>query len=149
MLLSWNDLVSELNITAPSDGTTSLAVMLPQKAEKWGLPLECSGVRSFVNFVTILGLVYFARFFALHLDRVSQWVLKKWLLMRAFQIAEIFLVSRVAAGGLSDSIKSFSLLWASAGPLFPIHSTEVSQACFVCTENHARLWRCQSEWHIS
>lgn len=62
MLLSRDDLVSELNITAPSDRTTSLAVMLPQKAEKWGLPPECSGVHSFVSLVANLGLVYFACF---------------------------------------------------------------------------------------
>lgn len=53
---------SELNITAPRDGTAGLALTLPQKTEKRGLPLEPHGHSFLCRSMAILEMVYFVCF---------------------------------------------------------------------------------------
>ena len=113
---------SQLNIPAPSDGTASLAVMLPRKAEKWDPPLELQGCLFLYLFCGCFRSGLFHLLFALHLDMFSQWVLKKWLLIKEFKIAEALNrvewsshSSHMASGGLSNSLMSFSMgqCWTS------------------------------------
>lgn len=86
------------------------------------MPLEVQGYSFLCHFCGSSRFGLFCLLFALHLDSFPLWVL-----MRKIKIAELFLVTRVVSGGLSNRIKLFSLLWAHARLLFPFHSMEVSQ----------------------
>ena len=116
MLLSWDDLVSFLAKTSrfpPWDHQPGWD-MAPESRDVSPAPgaqgclVPCSFCEYFRS-----GLFHFLS--AMHLDRFSQWLLKKWLVMEGFRIAEALNreewsshSSHVASRGLSDNLMAFS-----------------------------------------